>query len=112
GGCARYVLASYWSASARPTSSIRTTSGLTLAYFAWVRKFRARRPKASTDTSSRAIFKYVFITSAEPYNSTNWRLALSIVLGLRSATVADIRLLLPQRLEVQQTGDRPDGADD
>ena len=46
-------------------------TGFTLAYFAWVRKFRASRPKASRDTSSRASFRYVFITSAEPYSSTN-----------------------------------------
>ena len=45
-------------------------------------------PRATSDTRTSAIFRYVFITSAEPYSSTNWRFALSSVLGLMSATTA------------------------
>src|SRR5215510_7313270 len=69
------------------------TSGLTCEYFVAVWKLSATRPSAMSETRTRAILRYVFITRAEPYSSTNWRLALSSVFGFRSATVAFITLL-------------------
>src|ERR1043165_8739740 len=66
---------------------MRTTSGFTLAYVATVRKFSATSPSATRARRTTAILRYVFITSAEPYSSTNCRFAPSSVLGLMSATV-------------------------
>src|SRR2546430_162573 len=86
------------------------TRGLTLAYLAWVRKFNTSRPMASAATRTTAIRRYVFMTTAEPYASTNCRFAFSIVLGFRSATTGSITGL-PERVEMQQTGDGPDHAD-
>src|SRR5687767_5935502 len=43
---------------------------------------------ATSETSASAIRRYVFVTSADPYNSTNWRFAPSSVFGFRSAVVA------------------------
>src|SRR5215831_20160043 len=110
GACGRYVDASYCTASALPTSSIRTTSGLTFAYLASVRKFKASRPRARRETRSSAIFKYVFITSAEPYSSTNCRFAFSSVFEFRSATAVDMAHL-PERMEMQDAGDYPHDPD-
>src|SRR6266581_7993258 len=90
---------------------MRMTSGFTLAYFACVRKFRPTRPRARSARRTSAILRYVFITSAEPYSSTNSRFAFSRVFGLRSATVADMAKLLPQRMKVQDAGNHPDDAD-
>src|SRR4051812_28675019 len=42
------------------------------------------------------------MTSAEPYSSTNWRLAFSIVLGWRSATVVGMGPSLSQPVEFDQ----------
>ena len=60
-------------------------------------KLRPTRPRATRETRTSAISRYVFITSAEPYSSTNWRFALSSVLGFRSATVAFIAASLSRR---------------
>ena len=45
GACGWYAVASYCTASARPTSSIRMTSGLTCEYFAAVWKLSAEQPE-------------------------------------------------------------------
>ena len=63
------------------------TSGLTWAYLAAVWKLSASRPSATRETSTSAILRYVFITNAEPYSSTNCRFAFSSVFGFGSATV-------------------------
>ena len=57
GGCGWYREASYCTASARPTSSIRMTSGLTCEYRAAVWKFRPSRPRATRETRTSAIFR-------------------------------------------------------
>ena len=80
------------------------TSGFTSEYRAAVWKFRPSRPSATSETSTSAIFRYVFSTSAEPYSSTNCRLAFSIVFGLRSPTVA----LMAPPLATRQTGSGSD----
>src|SRR5712691_9480036 len=85
------------------------TSGFTFAYFACVRKFRPTRPRARSARRTSAILRYVFITSAEPYSSTNCRFAFSRVFGFRSATIVDIAHL-PERMEMQEASDDPHDA--
>ena len=43
-------------------------------------------PDTKASRNVAPILRYVFITRAEPYSSTNWRFALSIVFGLMSPT--------------------------
>src|SRR5262245_36325452 len=86
------------------------TSGLTLAYLACVRKFSPTSPRARSVRRTSAIFRYVFNTRAEPYSSTNWRFAFSMVFGFKSATVAAMTHL-PERMEMQDAGDDPNHAD-
>src|SRR5688572_16283068 len=48
--------------------------------------------------------RYVFVTSAEPYSSTNWRFAPSRVLGFRSAVVA---LMSPRSVKPRRNQQPP-----
>jgi hypothetical protein len=50
----------------------------------------------------------VFITKAEPYSSTNWRFALSIVFGLMSPTTPATAFSLLQDVKVEQSPGDPE----